>query len=146
MITYSGKRAYDAQKMMEFVLSKDWGLLILDEVHVVPADMFKKVFTIVTSHAKLGLTATLLREDDKIAHLNFLLGPKLYEANWLELSEKGHIARVQVFYFSVTAPVCTSLVLHDSRIFQGIFIMQKQKEAIIICHESHETTSLSISY
>lgn len=123
MITYSGKRAYDAQSMMEFVLSQDWGLLILDEVHVVPADMFKKVFTIVTSHAKLGLTATLVREDDKIAHLNFLLGPKLYEANWLELSERGHIARVQVYLFYDQTIVCASLVFNDSRIFQRVFIL-----------------------
>lgn len=42
-----------------------------------------------------GLTATLLREDDKIADLNFLIGPKLYEANWLELEANGYIARVQ---------------------------------------------------
>ncbi|QQP40823.1 Uncharacterized protein FKW44_015004, partial [Caligus rogercresseyi] len=43
----------------------------------------------------LGLTATLVREDDKIADLNFLIGPKLYEANWLELQKEGYIARVQ---------------------------------------------------
>ena len=46
-------------------------------------------------HAPVGLTATLLREDDKIADLNFLIGPKLYEANWLELQAAGYIARVQ---------------------------------------------------
>jgi len=57
--------------------------------------MFRRVLTIVRSHCKLGLTATLLREDDKIADLNFLIGPKLYEANWLELQKKGFIARVQ---------------------------------------------------
>lgn len=57
--------------------------------------MFRRVLTIVQSHCKLGLTATLLREDDKIADLNFLIGPKLYEANWLELQKKGFIARVQ---------------------------------------------------
>ena len=42
-----------------------------------------------------GLTATLLREDNKIDELNFLIGPKLYEANWQELADKGHIAKVQ---------------------------------------------------
>ena len=57
--------------------------------------MFRHVLTIVQSHCKLGLTATLLREDDKIADLNFLIGPKLYEANWLELQKRGFIARVQ---------------------------------------------------
>ena len=40
--------------------------------------------------------ATLVREDDKIADLNYMIGPKLYEANWMELAAKGHIANVQV--------------------------------------------------
>jgi hypothetical protein len=42
------------------------------------------------------LTATLVREDDKIADLNYMIGPKLYEANWMDLAAKGHIANVQV--------------------------------------------------
>lgn len=53
------------------------------------------MLTIVNAHCKLGLTATLVREDDKIADLNFLIGPKLYEANWMELQNLGFIARVQ---------------------------------------------------
>ena len=55
----------------------------------------KVIFLQVQAHTKLGLTATLVREDDKIADLNFLIGPKLYEANWLELSKGGFIAKVQ---------------------------------------------------
>ena len=47
------------------------------------------------AHCKLGLTATLVREDDRIQDLNFLIGPKLYEANWMELQNSGFIARVQ---------------------------------------------------
>ncbi|CBY00326.1 hypothetical protein IAQ61_011256 [Plenodomus lingam] len=95
MISNARKRSHDAEKVMEFIRSREWGLLIADEVHVVPANIFKKVTYEIASHAKLGLTATLLREDDKIDDLNFLIGPKLYEANWQELSEQGHIARVQ---------------------------------------------------
>ena len=49
----------------------------------------------VNAHCKLGLTATLVREDDRIQDLNFLIGPKLYEANWMELQRSGFIARVQ---------------------------------------------------
>ena len=49
----------------------------------------------VQAHTKLGLTATLVREDDKIQDLNFLIGPKLYEANWMELQNSGFIAKVQ---------------------------------------------------
>jgi len=95
MISNARKRSYDAEKVMEWIRDREWGLLIADEVHVVPANIFKKVTYAIASHAKLGLTATLLREDDKIDDLNFLIGPKLYEANWQELSEQGHIARVQ---------------------------------------------------
>ena len=65
------------------------------EVQTIPAKMFRRVLTIVNAHCKLGLTATLVREDDKIADLNFLIGPKLYEANWMELQNLGFIARVQ---------------------------------------------------
>lgn len=74
---------------------KLFNIVIFIEVHTIPAKMFRRVLTIVQSHCKLGLTATLLREDDKIADLNFLIGPKLYEANWLELQKRGFIARVQ---------------------------------------------------
>lgn len=95
MVTHSGKRAYDTKKMMDFLESREWGFLLLDEVHVVPANVFRKVLTTVSSHCKLGLTATLVREDDKIDDLNFLIGPKLYEANWMDLASKGHIANVQ---------------------------------------------------
>ncbi|KAI1818698.1 P-loop containing nucleoside triphosphate hydrolase protein [Poronia punctata] len=95
MVTQSGKRAYDSQKMMDFLTGREWGLMLLDEVHVVPAQMFRKVSRYIKSHAKLGLTATLVREDDKIRDLNFLIGPKLFEANWMELSQQGHIATVQ---------------------------------------------------
>lgn len=40
--------------------------------------------------------ATLVREDDRIEDLNYIIGPKLYEANWMDLSKQGHIANVQV--------------------------------------------------
>ena len=63
--------------------------MILDEVHVAPADMFQKVVHMINAHCKLGLTATLVREDNKIKDLSFLVGPKLYEANWIDLTNSG---------------------------------------------------------
>ena len=95
MVTQTRQRSYEAGKMMEFLNNREWGLMILDEVHVVPAAIFRKVTSNIKTHSKLGLTATLLREDEKIVDLNFLIGPKLYEANWMELAEQGHIAKVQ---------------------------------------------------
>ncbi|TVY22338.1 General transcription and DNA repair factor IIH helicase subunit [Lachnellula hyalina] len=95
MVTNTRERAHESAKMMKFLQSREWGLMLLDEVHVVPAQMFRRVIGNIKSHSKLGLTATLLREDNKIEDLNFLIGPKLYEANWMELSQQGHIAKVQ---------------------------------------------------
>ena len=68
---------------------------MLDEVHTIPARMFRTVLRTVRAHSKLGLTATPVREDDKIKDLNFLVGPKLYEANWSELVREGYIARIK---------------------------------------------------
>ncbi|XP_060581093.1 general transcription and DNA repair factor IIH helicase subunit XPB-like [Ruditapes philippinarum] len=95
MLAHTMKRSWEAEKVMEWMQSQEWGLMVLDEVQTIPAKMFRRVLTIVNAHCKLGLTATLVREDDKIADLNFLIGPKLYEANWMELQNLGFIARVQ---------------------------------------------------
>eukprot|EP00210_Caulerpa_lentillifera_P006964 g6659.t1 len=95
MIAYNGKRSKESEQIMEEITNREWGLLMLDEVHVVPAQVFRKVIGIIKAHCKLGLTATLVREDSLITDLNFLIGPKLYEANWLDLTRDGHIANVQ---------------------------------------------------
>ena len=94
MVAYSGRRSDEAARVMDDISGREWGLILLDEVHVVPAAMFRRVVGIVKAHAKLGLTATLVREDALITDLNFLIGPKLYEANWLDLTRAGHIANV----------------------------------------------------
>ncbi|KAL5511049.1 SSL2 [Sanghuangporus vaninii] len=95
MVANTHNRSHESKKMMEFLQSREWGFILLDEVHVVPAAMFRRVVTAIKAHAKLGLTATLVREDDKITDLNYMIGPKLYEANWMDLAAKGHIANVQ---------------------------------------------------
>lgn len=64
MVANKRKRSYDAQKMMDFLESREWGFLLLDEVHVVPANMFRTVVTTIAAHAKLGLTGEL---DDQSA-------------------------------------------------------------------------------
>lgn len=102
---------------MEFIRRQEWGFLLLDEVHVVPAQVFRRVLTTVAAHSKLGLTATLVREDDKIADLHFLIGPKLYEANWLDLAKQGHIASVSCFEVRCPVAPCfyrVSIICHSS--------------------------------
>ena len=95
MVSAGGKRSEASREVLRQLQGREWGIMLLDEVHVVPAAMFRKVIGITKAHCKLGLTATLVREDEKVEHLNFLIGPKLYEANWLDLQRDGHIANVQ---------------------------------------------------
>ncbi|KAI3963795.1 hypothetical protein MKW98_029905 [Papaver atlanticum] len=71
MIAYGGERSLESQKIMKVIRERQWGLLLMDEVHVVPAV-----------------------EDERISDLNFLIGPKLYEANWLDLAKQGYTANV----------------------------------------------------
>ena len=95
MMGFTGKRRQENEDMYNKMKEVEWGLLVMDEVQVVPADVFRRVIFDMKSHCKLGLTATLVREDNKIDDLNFLIGPKLYEANWLELQASGFIAKVE---------------------------------------------------
>lgn len=129
MVTQTRQRSYDAGKMMEFLTGREWGLLILDEVHVVPAQIFRKVTSSIKTHSKLGLTATLLREDDKIRDLNFLIGPKLYEANWMELAEQGHIAKVQCaeVWCPMTTEFYSEYLRETSRKRGLLYIMNPRK-------------------
>lgn len=54
MITHTQRRSWEADQTMKWLKSQEWGLLLLDEVHTIPAKMFRRVLTIVHSHCKLG--------------------------------------------------------------------------------------------
>ena len=67
----------------------------VSKVHMAPARCFRTVMDLCKAQCKLGLTATLVREDDKIEDLAYLIGPKLHEANWTDLANRGFLARVK---------------------------------------------------
>ncbi|KAF2072811.1 hypothetical protein CYY_005885 [Polysphondylium violaceum] len=117
MVAFGGRRSADSLKIMNEIANREWGLVLLDEVHVVPAAMFRKVLTVTKAHCKLGLTATLLREDEKIQDLNFLIGPKLYEANWLDLQKSGFLANVSCseVWCPMTAEFYQEYLTNDSQ-------------------------------
>jgi hypothetical protein len=56
MVANTANRSHESKKMMDFLTSREWGFILLDEVHVVPAAMFRRVVTTIKAHAKLGLT------------------------------------------------------------------------------------------
>src|SRR5262249_12029653 len=70
---------------------RDWGLVIYDEVHLLPAPIFR-VTAQIQARRRLGLTATLVREDGKEGEVFSLIGPKKYDVPWRELETRGWIA------------------------------------------------------
>ena len=76
---------------LELFGQRDWGLIIYDEVHLLPAPVFRATAEI-QAIRRLGLTATLVREDNKEADVFTLIGPKRYDAPWKELEAAGWIA------------------------------------------------------
>ena len=76
---------------LEVFDSRDWGLIIYDEVHLLPAPIFR--FTAdIQSRRRLGLTATLVREDGRESDVFSLIGPKRYDAPWKDIESQGYIA------------------------------------------------------
>jgi len=76
---------------LEVFDTRDWGLIIYDEVHLLPAPIFR--FTAdIQSRRRLGLTATLVREDGRESDVFSLIGPKRYDAPWKDIETQGYIA------------------------------------------------------
>lgn len=81
--------------------SRDWGLIIYDEVHLLPAPIFR--FTAdIQSRRRLGLTATLIREDGLEGDVFSLIGPKRFDVPWKEIEAQGYIAPADCVEVRVT--------------------------------------------
>jgi DNA excision repair protein ERCC-3 len=81
--------------------SHDWGLIIYDEVHLLPAPIFR--FTAdIQSRRRLGLTATLVREDGMEGEVFSLIGPKRFDVPWREIEAQGYIAPADCVEVRVT--------------------------------------------
>ena len=90
MLTYRKSRQSEFEHM-QLMKARNWGLLVYDEVHVVPAPVFRAT-TEIQAKRRLGLTATLIREDGLEEDAFSLVGPKCYDVPWKELEQKGFIA------------------------------------------------------
>ncbi len=82
---------------------RDWGLIIYDEVHLLPAPVFR-VTAHIQARRRLGLTATLVREDGREADVFSLIGPKKYDVPWRELETRGWIAEATCAEVRVAMP------------------------------------------
>jgi len=81
----------------------DWGLIIYDEVHLLPAPIFKMTADL-QAKRRLGLTATLVREDGKEGDVFSLIGPKRFDAPWKEIEAQGYIAPAACYEVRIDLP------------------------------------------
>jgi DNA excision repair protein ERCC-3 len=86
---------------LELFDSRDWGLVIYDEVHLLPAPVFRMTADL-QSRRRLGLTATLVREDGREGDVFSLIGPKRYDAPWRDIENQGWIAPAECTEVRVT--------------------------------------------
>ena len=98
VITRKTKGEY---RHLELFDSRDWGLVVYDEVHLLPAPVFRMTADL-QSRRRLGLTATLVREDGREGDVFSLIGPKRYDAPWRDIEAQGWIAPADCVEVRVT--------------------------------------------
>ncbi|MCZ6676861.1 MAG: DEAD/DEAH box helicase [Candidatus Poribacteria bacterium] len=102
ILTYRKSKSEDFVHLGIFS-EMDWGLIVYDEVHLLPAPVFRMTAEI-QARRRLGLTATLVREDGREDDVFSLIGPKKYDVPWRELEKQGWIATAECIEIRVDLP------------------------------------------
>jgi DNA excision repair protein ERCC-3 len=100
VLTTKRKGVYTHHSLLD---ARDWGLIIYDEVHLLPAPVFRMTADL-QARRRLGLTATLVREDGREADVFSLIGPKRFDAPWKDIEAQGYIAPADCVEVRVTLP------------------------------------------
>ncbi len=100
VVTTKRKGAYSHLELFD---ARDWGLILYDEVHLLPAPIFRMTADL-QARRRLGLTATLVREDGREGEVFSLIGPKRYDAPWKDIEAQGWIAPADCVEVRVTLP------------------------------------------
>ncbi|MBN8881002.1 DNA excision repair protein ERCC-3 [Salana multivorans] len=100
VLTTRRKGAYPHLELLD---AKDWGLIVYDEVHLLPAPIFRMTADL-QARRRLGLTATLVREDGREDEVFSLIGPKRYDAPWKDIEAQGWIAPARCVEVRLTLP------------------------------------------
>nr|WP_221208717.1 DNA repair helicase XPB [Nocardioides albus] len=106
VLTTRRKGAYPHLELLD---ARDWGLVVYDEVHLLPAPIFRMTADL-QARRRLGLTATLVREDGREGDVFSLIGPKRYDAPWKDIESQGWIAPADCVEVRVTLPADERLV------------------------------------
>ncbi|WP_139977641.1 DNA repair helicase XPB [Nocardioides litoris] len=97
-----------AYRHLELLDARDWGLIVYDEVHLLPAPIFRMTADL-QARRRIGLTATLVREDGREGDVFSLIGPKRYDAPWKDIEAQGYIAPADCVEVRVTLPTSERL-------------------------------------
>ncbi|MDN5797035.1 MAG: DEAD/DEAH box helicase [Intrasporangium sp.] len=100
VLTTRRKGAYTNLDLLD---ARDWGLIVYDEVHLLPAPIFRMTADL-QARRRLGLTATLVREDGREADVFSLIGPKRFDAPWKDIEAQGWIAPADCVEVRVSLP------------------------------------------
>jgi DNA excision repair protein ERCC-3 len=100
VLTTRRKGAYTHLELLD---ARDWGLVVYDEVHLLPAPIFRMTANL-QARRRIGLTATLIREDGREGDVFSLIGPKRYDAPWKDIESQGWIAPADCVEVRVTLP------------------------------------------
>jgi DNA excision repair protein ERCC-3 len=100
VLTTKRKGAYAHLELLD---ARDWGLVVYDEVHLLPAPIFRMTANL-QARRRIGLTATLVREDGREGDVFSLIGPKRYDAPWKDIEAQGYIAPADCVEVRVTLP------------------------------------------
>lgn len=141
-LTAAGERG---ESGLADVLDQPWGLIIYDEVHSLPADVFRQSAA-VQSMRRLGLTATLVREDGREREVFSLVGPTIYSTPWRELERHAWIAPVDCFEVRVTVPDRRRLsedtiLAAKLKILRKILSSHDDEACLIVAHRLKEVAA-----
>ena len=100
VLTLRRKGSYPHLDLLD---ARDWGLIVYDEVHLLPAPIFRMTADL-QARRRIGLTATLVREDGREGDVFSLIGPKRYDAPWKDIESQGWIAPADCVEVRVTLP------------------------------------------
>jgi DNA excision repair protein ERCC-3 len=112
MLTRKGGTGPTKYVHFDTLAREPWGLVVYDEVHLLPAPVFRLTAEL-QARRRLGLTATLVREDGREDDVFALIGPKRYDVPWREIEKAGHIAAATCF--EVRVPLDPAVRDHYSR-------------------------------
>lgn len=134
ILTYRPDKRADYFPHFDIFRRKDWGLIIYDEVHLLPAPVFR-ITSDIQARRRLGLTATLIREDGKETEVFSLVGPKRYDMPWKELEAQQWLAKAECMEIRVPLPQSEELNYAISADRQKFRIASENPRKLEVIHQ-----------